>query len=69
MELTKNIRNWAVCSNLCLLRKDCKYWTYHHSGGHSGECRTMADADGSNIDWVCDSGTREECQGKSFVLV
>ena len=65
LEMTENVESWLHCSRLCLKRKDCKFWTFHFTGGtHDNQCRTMSDISDTGGDWVAMSGARE-CQGET----
>ena len=59
-EWTKNVQSWQDCSALCLKRRDCNYWTWHHgdSGEWAHKCVTMTDAAGKGYEPNVVSGER-----------
>ena len=66
-ETTKNVMNWAACSDICRQRKDCNYWIWIKKitgpwAGHSYNCVTMSDFVYSNHDTNTVSGARD-CEG------
>jgi len=44
-EWVDDVQSWEGCSQICLKRPDCKYWTWHHgdSGDWAYKCVTMKD--------------------------
>ena len=71
-ETTKNVLNWAACSDICRQRQDCNYWIWVKKitgpwAGHSYNCVTMSDYGYSNYDTNTVSGARD-CEGNYYII-
>ena len=69
--IIKNVSSWLDCSDLCMEREDCKYWTWARetAGIYAKNCVTMAGFKFSGTDSNVMSGKRD-CRGMlcSYVL-
>ena len=71
-ETTKNVMNWAACSDICRQRQDCNYWVWTKKitgwwAAHSYNCVTMSDYGYSNSDTNTVSGARD-CEGNHNII-
>ena len=58
--MTKDVKTWQACKDLCIKRKDCKHWAWHpeDSVNHAFQCMTMTGYKAAGNDWQAVSGDR-----------
>ena len=61
---SSQVASWQQCAHLCMLRPDCRYWTWHHQ---AFTCATMRDATRLHFNPNAVSGTRH-CQSSLMII-
>ena len=61
---SSQVASWQQCAQLCMLRPDCRYWTWHHQ---ALKCATMRDATRLHFNPNAVSGTRH-CQSSLMII-